>query len=149
MSMKNPCDQGGAEKNFWSSPELMEHLLPFINPSVILSVASCQISNCCIIQMLEDTENPSIWKKLIRRSLKEINPEEEERRVEDLTKILKLMKSSKAPMMSLLEFICERNPEPSSSFDFSRRCIKLSCLCNPSGHFVCLSQRHCSQKGLY
>ena len=98
MSKKNPCDAqgGGAEKKFWSSPDLMEKFLLYIQPADILSVASVWPS-CSIIKILEDSENPSIWSKLINRTLKENNPEEEEkRRVKDLTKILKLMKSPQA-----------------------------------------------------
>ena len=97
MSKKNPCNaQGGAEKKFWSSPDLMEKFLLYIQPADILSVASVWPS-CSIIKILEDSENPSIWSKLINRTLKENNPEEEEkRRVKDLTKILKLMKSPQA-----------------------------------------------------
>ena len=133
MSKMNPCnDQDGAEKKFWGCPELMEQFLLYMDPATILSVASSQISSCCIVQILEDSDNPSIWNKLIRRSLKENNPEEEERRVKDLTKILKLMKSPKAPMMYLLEFICERNT-PNCRTDPP---IQLSCVCNPSGHSV-------------
>ena len=127
----NPCtDQGGEEKKFWGSPELMEQFLLYMDPATILSVASSQISSCCIVHILEDRENPSNWNKLIRRILKENNPEEEERRVKDLTHILKLMKSPKAPMMYLLEFICERN----TSNSCTDPCIKLSCVCNPTGH---------------
>ena len=96
MSKKNPCNaQGGAEKKFWSSPDLMEKFLLYIQPADILSVASSQLS-CIMIKILEDSENPSIWVNLINRTLKEKNPEEEKRRVKDLTKILKLMKSPQA-----------------------------------------------------
>ena len=51
----NPCnEQGGEEKMFWGSPELMEQFLLCIDPTTILSVASCQISSCCIVKILAD-----------------------------------------------------------------------------------------------
>ena len=61
----NPCnDQGGEEKKFWGYPEFMEQFLLYMDPATILSVASSHISSCCIVQILEDSDNPSIWKQL-------------------------------------------------------------------------------------
>ena len=55
----NLCnDQGGEEKKFWGSPELMEQFLLYMDPATILSVASSQISSCCIVQILEDRGKP-------------------------------------------------------------------------------------------
>ena len=102
-----------AEKIFWETPELLEKLLPFLDPESTLTLVQCHK------KILRILEGPYIWNQLIRRAC----PFSDERdgltnisqkdidAVKCLVAFLKLMKNPDAPRQDLLELICERFPQ--------------------------------------
>ena len=137
--------QDGVEQKFWSSPELMENFLPFLNAQAVLCLARSQIS--CTLDILKDKENPSIWTKLIRRSVPEMparyawrdsnseggTPREnivdaraiiDEKRAQILPviAILKIMGGAVFHILSLLEVIGEKSPWDHISFGIQIAC---------------------------
>ena len=59
--------EGDAKQKFWNNPDLMEKLLPFLDAQSTLSLARSKFSKC--LDLLQDKENPSNWRNLIKRSL--------------------------------------------------------------------------------
>ena len=137
--------QADAEQKFWSSPELVENFLPFLDAQAVLCLARSRIS--CTLDILKDKENPSIWTKLIRRSVPEMparyawrdnnseggRPREnivdaraivEEKRAQILPviAILKIMGGADFHILSLLEVICEKSPWDHISFGVQIAC---------------------------
>ena len=80
-----------AEKKFWKSPELVEGLLPFLDPPSILELAKVHPLTTGVIQ---STYN---WSRLIRRSCphptENIGLEQKVAEVEPIIGILKMMGS--------------------------------------------------------
>ena len=71
--MSGAKEQGGdAQQKFWNNQDLMEKLLPFLDAQSTLSLVQSQFS--CTLDILQDPENPSIWIKLVGRSLTSSNP---------------------------------------------------------------------------
>ena len=99
------------EKIFWETLELVEKLLPFLDPESTLTLVMC---NKKIL-----LEGSFIWNQFIRRAC----PFSDERdglpnisqkdidAVKCLVAFLKLMKNPDAPRQDLLELICERFPQ--------------------------------------
>ena len=52
---------------FWNNSDFMEKLLPFLDAQSTLSLARSKIS--CTLDILQNKENPSIWRKMVKRSL--------------------------------------------------------------------------------
>ena len=119
--------QVDASQKFWNVQDFMEKLLPFLDAQATLSLARSKIS--CTLDILQDKENPSNWRKLVKRSLPDNIRLEEMPNVEEelnllratfeemrdqmtsLIEILKLMKDSNSPMQDLLKVICEKSPK--------------------------------------
>ena len=59
--------EGDAKQKFWNNPDLVEKLLPFLDAQSTLCLVQSKFS--CTLDILQDPEDPSIWIKLIRRSL--------------------------------------------------------------------------------
>ena len=115
--------QGDAQQMFWSNPDLMEKLLPFLDAQSTLCLVQSEFS--CTLDILQDQENPSIWIKLARRVVpfsygEQMGSERladlEERLAEVMTEvnhlvgILKMMDNKLIPLLDLLDIICERFP---------------------------------------
>ena len=114
-----------ASQKFWNNPDLMEKLLPFLDAQSTLSLARSKISKC--LDLLQDKENPSNWKNLIKRSLPDnfrlermptreadlnllrATFEQAREQMSPLIDILKLMKDSNSQMQDLLKVLCEKS----------------------------------------
>ena len=67
LKMSDEQGQGDAQQMLWSNPDLVEKLLPFLDAQSTLCLVQSEFT--CTLDLLQDTENPSIWIKLIGRSL--------------------------------------------------------------------------------
>ena len=116
------CDQeDDASLKFWNNPDLMENLLPFLDVQSTLNLARSKISKC--LDLLQDKENPSNWRNLIKSSIPDsFRLEDEEdwnllratfeqmrEQMSPLIDILKLMKDSNSQMQDLLKVLCEKS----------------------------------------
>ena len=102
--------QSDAEKKFWGCPELVEHLLSFLDLRSTLHLAKeYQLSR----KTLEDKHN---WKKLVDQKILFRKNEITLETVNYMAEILQLMKTPRMPLLlELLHTICERfsiNPFP-------------------------------------
>ena len=95
-----------SERKFWGTPELLESLLPFLNPESVLNLVKC---HGLTLNILQGSHN---WKRLVRRSCPD-DPgneyqDEMERNIKivrNLAEILKLMKNQEKHLMFLLHTI--------------------------------------------
>ena len=125
-----------AEKKFWLTRELVEKLLPFLDPESTLNLAQSREEVPGILQA------PLIWNQFIRRASlftyegpllfpngfhrrKQINMGV----VKSLVAILKLMKNPADPRMDLLELICKSFPE-----EEGEGFLQLGCSSHSEGH---------------
>ena len=93
------------EDRFWRSPDLVSQLLPFLDSSSTLALASVQP---LVVQLLQRS---SIWKGLLRRStIEDFDDYDENNKstVEDLVGILKMMGDPVPLLLELLHIICEK-----------------------------------------
>ena len=115
-----------AREKFWITPELVEKLLPFLDPESILVLAQCYETVAGVLQ------GTCIWNQFIRRAFLD----QENRShlnldvVRCLVGILKLMKKPKGPRADLLELICQRFPPEEHQQTF----LHQSCPRHPEGH---------------
>ena len=144
------------EQKFWSTPELVESLFPFLDALSIATLAKVHKLTARILQ-----DQTSAWKVLVKRCCPffEHRPENEyvgyfwvgwvdhqfeEKRadVRDLTRILKEMSDPTVPLLELLHVICERFPPVlddnylSSMSLGSVEFVQLRCPCQRSPHQV-------------
>ena len=117
-----------AEKKVWETPELVEKLLPFLDPESTLALAQCQETVPSILQ------GTLLWNQFIRRAC----PFTEEGNrltnidvVRCLVAVMKLMKNPDKPRQDLLELICERFPPKR----FSGR-LQMGCSSHQEGHCI-------------
>jgi len=118
-----------AEKKFWKSPELLEGLLPFLDPPSILELAKVHPLTTGVIQ---STYN---WSRLIRRSCPHpteiIGLEQKLAKMGPIIGILKMMGSPQFHLLALLDIICKRfTPCDDPSGDpYSPKydCFKVTC----------------------
>ena len=117
-----------AQIKFWNDPDLVEKLLPFLDPYSTLCLAQSKIG--CTLDILQDKENPSNWRRLIKRSLPDnfwigdlqfpdpafdedylnllrASFEQKSGQMMPLIAILKMMKDANSAMQDLLKVICE------------------------------------------
>ena len=109
-------DNAAAEK-FWNNPDLVENVLPFLDPHSTLCLAQSKIS--CALDILQDKENPSNWRKLtnfwlegMQMQIAHHNPqtfEQKRGQMMALVAILKMMKDANSAMQDLLKVICEKS----------------------------------------
>ena len=102
--------QSDAEKKFWICPQLVKHLLSFLDLRSTLHLAKeHQLSR----KTLEDKHN---WKKLVDQKILFRKNEITLETVNYMAEILQLMKTPRMPLLrELLHTICERfsiNPFP-------------------------------------
>ena len=145
--------QNDAAQKFWNNPDFVEKLLPFLNPLSILHLAQSKIS--CTLDILQDKENPSNWRKLITRSLPDnfwleqlADPdlnilratfEQKRGQMRPLVAILKMMKKADSlmPTQDLLEVICEKSSkEDKNGFIQIRSSSDWSCPISPLGFLL-------------
>ena len=127
-----------ASKKFWESPELLEKLLPFLDPETTLHLAKTHKMTRAILQ------KSYIWKKLIRRSCpygeRELSYEQVQSRIDlvkGLVAILKLLKDPKALLPDLLDLICERFTQDERFFRHPQ--ITVGCPCPAEHHSISLT----------
>ena len=90
-----------AAEDVWAMPELVEKILPFLDPESILSLARSEVMDRNILQ------GTHVWNMLIRRSY----PFDRPGVLNALVQILKLMKDCTTARLDLLDLICMRAPD--------------------------------------
>ena len=119
-----------AERKVWQTPELVEGLLPFLDPAATLELALAHKKTRSILK------GSRVWKHLIKRS----SPVDLDV-VDHLVAIMKLMKDARGHILDLLVSICDP-----TSWDYygndnfndylnSNRCVLIHCPSHGS-HFV-------------
>ena len=84
-----------AEKKVWETPEVVEELLPFLDPESTLNLAQCQENVPGILQ------GSLLWNQFIRRACPPWKMDIDV--VRCLVSIMKLMKNSEDPRQYLLD----------------------------------------------
>merc|ERR1719430_1075123 len=94
------------ENRFWRSPDLVAELIPLLDVSSILALATVQP---LVLNLLQRS---FIWKTLIRRSAKSENELEglDRGKIKQLMEILKLVEDPEPQLLELLHSICQRYP---------------------------------------
>ena len=113
-----------AERKFWRSPELVEGLLHFLDPTSLLQLGQ---AHQLTIGILQGTYN---WSRFIRRSCPHPTPEplRFEERIEPIIGILQTIGNPHSHLMELLEFICESCfPLDSTGDPFGPQYVKVTC----------------------
>ena len=124
-----------AREKFWETPELVEKLLPFLDPDSTLTLARCYKKVPGILQ------GTCIWNQFIRRACPftdEGNALQRRRQVNiDLVRcfvaILKLMKNPDDLQQDLLELICENFPPQEG-----KTILHMGCSSHQEGHGITL-----------
>ena len=129
MSEDQANDEAGGM--FWNTPELIEKLLPYLDPS----------STKCLAEAHDLTQETLLrdldWSKLVRRAFPFSNNtrwgEEGElevvtRKARALAEILKMAANPKSLQLELLHVICERF-SPDETY-FSAQLVRVRCPCN-------------------
>ena len=113
-----------AQKKFFQSPDLVSQLLPFLDLSSMLVLAS-------ILPLARQLlQRKFIWRGFIRRSLQDLDNngtkvnEGDLTKVEQLVKILQKLESPEPLLEDLLDFICETFE---TDADDESGAVKLSC----------------------
>ena len=120
-----------AEKKFWKSPELVEGLLPFLDPPSILTLAQAHELTTGVIQ---GTYN---WIRFISRScphppadlrlpLKE-RTKQKVAEMKPILGILQLIGNSEFHVLQLLDAICERFPSEDARGVLRGQYVKITC----------------------
>ena len=119
MSSNN---EGNVEEKFFFNLDLMEKFLPFMDSHSVLLLCKSKIS--CAFAILHDSNTPSVWKKMIDRSISE-TPDvdvdvlhEARTQTLPLISLLKMMQAkdnydTNHDTLTILEAVCEK-----SSADF-------------------------------
>ena len=63
-------NEGHVEEKFFFNPDLMEKFLPYLDSHALLQLCRSKIS--CALNILQNRHNPSVWNKMINRSIPEI-----------------------------------------------------------------------------
>ena len=118
-------DKSEAEQKFWRTPELIEGLLPYLDPSSTLRLAQAHQITRDILQ------GSRVWNKVIKRC----SPLNDSRldKMTHLVAILKLMKDTKDNMLDLLDAICKANP---SHIDIGGEWVQMGCPRHPGAHLI-------------
>ena len=117
------------ENRFWRSPDLVAELIPFLDVSSILALATVQPLVLSLLQ------RSFIWKSLIRRStIGENELEKYREKIRQLVEIQKLVEDPEPHLLELLHTICKRCPEEISGV--KEDSVQVSCSVHPAGHKV-------------
>ena len=120
-----------AEKTFWRTPELVEGLLPFLDPPAILELGKVHPLTIGVIQGKHN------WTRFIGRSCpyppanrpydlpSEEGLEQKLTELEPISGILQLMGNPQFHLLQLLDTICKRFPAGDTRLD--QHCIKVTC----------------------
>ena len=130
MNLRNMSNRE-AEELFWMTPELVEHLLSFLDPASILVLAK---AHPFAKQVLQRGFN---WTRMIKRSCPQQSlilqkPFQQEiaaaaRALEPIIETLHLLGKSESRLLQLLEIICERFPSNNSAA--GPDLVKVACPC--------------------
>ena len=142
--------QDNAAEKFWNNPDMVENLLPFLDPHSTLCLAQSKIS--CALDILQDKENPSNWRKLINFWLegmiahdKEYSKplawratfEQKRGQMMALVAILKMMKDANSAMQDLLKVICEKSSKEDRDDNIQISCSSRgACFVSPLGFLL-------------
>ena len=127
-----------AEKKFWRSPELVESLLPFLDPPSILQLGRAHPLTAGVLQ------GTCTWTRFIRRTCPYPPPDPLtlEEKVEQLVGevrpiigLLQLIGSPQFHLLQLLETICERFPSNTGDPFYGPDYVKVTCP-NHEDHYV-------------
>ena len=125
------CLKRGSEQKFWTTPELIEALLPFLDAPSTKCLAEIHPLFLNIVQGV------TVWKKLLKRSfpdstsnswLSEKTLKPLKFKVESLALILKMADDTKTPQLDLLHIICTMFPVCGGHID--PKFVNLSCPCH-------------------
>ena len=106
-----------AAEDVWAMPELVEKILPFLDPESILSLARSEVMDRNILQ------GTHVWNMLIRRSY----PFDRPGVLNALVQILKLMKDCTTARLDLLDLICMRAPDAGPAGPAPQKYVKMAC----------------------
>ena len=130
MNLRNMSNRE-AEDLFWMTPELVEHLLSFLDPASILVLAK---AHPIAQQVLQRGLN---WTRLIKRSCPQqslilqkpfqLEMAAAARALEPIIETLHLLGKSESRLLQLLEIICERFPSNNSAA--GPDLVKVACPC--------------------
>ena len=112
-------------EKFWSNPDLVERLLPFLDDETKLQLVLSQVG--CTLKVLQCT---SVSRKLIKRTFpgnSQVQLGEEGENIKCLVEILKMMEEPNSYMLDLLEALCEKIPSLPDSTIPTGDVVKFSC----------------------
>ena len=109
------------EEKFFFNPDLMEKFLPFLDSPTLLQLCRSKIS--CALNILQNRHNPSVWNKMIERSIPEIPDdhyninlrfEEARTQILPLISLVKIMQAKEnfdanLATWTILEALCEKS----------------------------------------
>ena len=118
-------NEGHVEKKVFFNPDLMAKFLPYMDSHALLQLCRSKIS--CALNILQNRHNPSVWNKMINRSIPEIpfvdaiaeiNLRFEEARTQilpliSLVKIMQAKENFDANLATwtILEALCEKSSD--------------------------------------
>ena len=118
-------NEGHVEEKFFFNPDLMEMFLPFLDSQTLLLLCKSKIS--CAPDILQNRVNPSVWNKMVDRSIPEIPDADtiayiymrfEEARTQILTLIglVKMMQAKEnydanLATLTILKAVCEKSSD--------------------------------------
>ena len=68
--MSSDNNEGHVEEKVFFNPDLMAKFLPYLDSHALLQLCRSKIS--CALNILQNRHNPSVWNKMIKRSIPEI-----------------------------------------------------------------------------
>ena len=123
--MSSDNEEGNVEEKFLFNPDLMAKFLPYLDSHALLQLCRSKIS--CALNILQNRHNPSVWNKMINRSIPEIpfvdaiaeiNLRFEEARTQilpliSLVKIMQAKENFDANLATwtILEALCEKSSD--------------------------------------
>ena len=118
-------NEGHVEEKFFFNPDLMAKFLPYLDSHTLLQLCRSKIS--CALNILQNRHNPSVWNKMINRSIPEIpfvvaiaeiNLRFEEARIQipTLISLVKMMQAKEnfdanLATWTILEAVCEKSSD--------------------------------------
>jgi len=123
--MSSDNDEGHVEEKVFFNPDLMEKFLPYLDSHALLQLCRSKIS--CALNILQNRHNPSVWNKMIKRSIPEIPDvdarvyinlrfEEAQTQILPLISLVKIMQAKEnfdanLATLTILEVVCEKSSD--------------------------------------
>ena len=118
-------NEGHVEEKFFFNPDLMAKFLPYLDSHALLQLCRSKIS--CALNILQNRHNPSVWNKMINRSIPEIPDvdaiaeinlrfEEARTQILPLISLVKIMQAKEnfdanLATWTILEALCEKSSD--------------------------------------